>query len=145
MTGTIPSSPGRAATLGAGAAFAVSLAGGVLGGCIERQWNVVVVSWEMAGLMVSVLVTVSGFLVGSAAAMTHRVVPGTLLGAVLVGAVLAGIAMTNGSPRGVVVWTISVAIFAGAASGAVGGFIGRQSRTGSDEADGQASDRAAGK
>ena len=127
MNSKIPSSPGRAATLGAGAAFGVSIVGGTLGSWIESQWNMTVVSWEMAALVVCVLVTLGGFLVGSLAAMTRRIVAGTILGAVVLGACLAGIGLTNGSPQGVAIWTISVGICAGAASGAVGGAIGRRS------------------
>ena len=127
MNSRIPLSLGGAAIPGAGAAFGVSVVGGELGSWIEGQWNIVVISWEMAGLVVCVLVTLGGFLVGSMAAMTRRIVVGTILGAVVLGACMAGIGLTNGSPQGVVIWTISVGICAGAASGAVGGAIGKRS------------------
>ena len=60
MNRKIPSSLGRAATMGAGAAFGVSIVGGTLGSWIESQWNMTVVSWEMAGLVVCVLVPLGG-------------------------------------------------------------------------------------
>lgn len=124
-----PSAPGHASVLGAGVAFAVSLVGGILGSWIESQWQVVVISWEMAGLVVCVLVTIGGFLVAPLAAMIRRVLLGTVLGAVAVGACLAGVSLTNGSPPGVATWAILVGISAGAAAGAVGSTIGKRGRT----------------
>ena len=99
----------------------------MLGRLVERQWDIVVNSWEMTGFVVSVLVTLVGFFVGSAAAMTRKVVPVVVLGVILSGVALAGMALTNGSPQGVVVWTISAAICAGAAAGTVGGVIDHRS------------------
>ena len=124
-----PSAPGRASVLGAGVAFVVSMVGGSLGSCIESQWQVVVISWEMAGLVVCVLATIGGFLVAPLAAMTRRVLLGAVLGGVTVGACLAGVSLTNGSPPGVATWAIIVGICAGASAGAVGGVIGKRSAT----------------
>lgn len=123
------SSPGSASVLGAGSAFAVSVVGGALGSWIEGQWQVVVISWEMAGLVVCVLVTIGGFFVAPLAAMIRRVLLGTVLGGVTVGACLAGVSLTNGSPPGVATWAIVVGISAGVAAGAVGGAIGKRSAT----------------
>ena len=123
-----PSAPGRASVLGAGVAFAVSIVGGSFGSWIEGQWQVVVISWEMAGLAVCVLVTIGGFLVAPLAAMTRRVLLGTVLGGVAVGTCLAGVSLTNNSPPGVATWAIIVGICAGAAAGAVGGTIGKRRR-----------------
>ena len=124
-----PSAPGRASVFGAGVAFAVSMVGGSLGSWIESQWQVVVISWEMAGLVVCVLVTIGGFLVAPRAAMIRRVLLGTVLGGVAVGACLSGVSLTNGSPSGVATWAIIVGICAGAAAGAVGGAIGKRMTT----------------
>ncbi len=114
---------------GAVAAFAVSVIGGALGSWIEGHWKVVVISWEMAGLVVCVLVTIGGFFVAPLAAMIRRVLLGSALGAVAVGGCLAGVSLTNGSPPGVATWAILVGISAGAAAGAVGGAIGKRRRT----------------
>lgn len=123
------SSPGPASVLGAGSAFAVSMVSGALGSWIESQWKVIVISWEMAGLVVCVLVTLGGFFVAPLAAMIRRVLLGTVLGGVTVGACLAGVSLTNGSPPGVATWAIVVGVSAGAAAGAVGGVIGKRSQT----------------
>jgi hypothetical protein len=125
---TIRSAPSSAAVLGAGAAFGVSIIGGEVGNWIESYWNMTVVGWEMAGLVVCVLVTVCGFFIGSAAGMIRRVVIATVLGAVVGGACLAAVSLTNGSPRGVTIWSISVGVCGGAAAGAVGGLIGKRER-----------------
>ncbi|MDA1051413.1 MAG: hypothetical protein O3C40_13155 [Planctomycetota bacterium] len=124
----IPSVASSASVLGAGAAFGVSIVGGAVGSWIESQWNTVVISWEMAGLVVCVLVTVCGFFVGAAAGMIRRVVTGTVLGAVVVGACLAAISLTNGSPSGVAVWSIAVGVCAGAAAGATGTVVSKRNR-----------------
>ena len=126
MMGTL-SVLGRSSILGAGAAFAVCMIGGTLASWVESQCKVVVISWELAGLVVCVLVTIGGFLVAPLAAMTRRVVLGAIIGGVTVGGCLAGVSLTNGSPPGVVEWTILVGISAGAAAGAVGGAIGKLS------------------
>ncbi len=120
------SSPGRASVLGAGSAFAVGLMGGALGSWIEGQWKVVVISWEMAGLVVCVLVTICGFFVAPLAAMIRRVRLGSVLGAVAVGGCLAGVSLTNGSPPGVATWAIVVGLCSGAVAGTIGGVIGKR-------------------
>lgn len=118
-----------AAVLGAGAAFSVSILGGAIGNWIESQWNMVVISWEMAGLVVCVLATLCGFFFAAIAGIFARVVVGPVLGAVGVGACLAAISLTNGSPRGVAIWSIAVGVGAGMAAGAVGGMIGKQGQS----------------
>lgn len=82
----------------------------------------------MAGLVVCALVTGCGFLAGAAAGMIRRVVKGTVLGAVIVGACVAGVGLTNGSPPGVAIWSTCVGNTSGAASGAIGGTIGKYRR-----------------
>jgi hypothetical protein len=120
-------SPGKAASLGSGAAFGVSIVGGFVGSWVEHQWDTIVISWEMAALFVCVLVTFGGFFVGAIAGMIRRIGRGTVVGAILLGACLAGISLTNGSPQGVAIWSIIVGICSGAAAGAVGGAIGKWS------------------
>lgn len=75
-----------------------------------------------------VLVTVCGFFVGAAAGMIRRVVMGTVLGAVITGACLAAVSLTNGSPRGVANWAIVVSVRGGVAAGATGAFMGKGNR-----------------
>ena len=124
MSRGIPSSLVRAGTLGAAAAFAIGFAGATLGGWIESQWNIIVIietAWLVWGF-----VTLGGFLVGSLAAMTRRVVVGATLGVVFLGAGMACFGLAKGGPPGFTIWTISVGVCAGAASGAFGGAIGRR-------------------
>jgi len=121
----ISSAPSGAAILGAGVAFGVSILSGAVGSWIESQWNTFVCSWEMAGLVVCVLVTVCGFFAGAAAGMIRGVAIGLVLGAVIVGACVAGVGLTNGSPQGVAIWSTCVGISSGAAAGAIGGAVGK--------------------
>jgi len=128
MTSKTQSVSSSTVVLGAGAAFVVSIIGGAIGSWIESRWNTTVISWEMAGLVVCILVTVCGFFVGAAAGMS-RVVMGAVLGAVVVGACLATVSLTNGSPRSVAIWSIAVGVCAGAAAGATGAAIGKREET----------------
>lgn len=96
----IPSTSGRAANLGAGVTFGISVVAGSLGSWVENQWNTTVVNWKMAGLVVCGLMTGCGFFVGAIVGMIRRIVIGTVLGAVLVGGCSVGISRTNGSRSG---------------------------------------------
>jgi hypothetical protein len=111
---------------GAAAAFVVSFASSLVGTMVEQFLNTTVVSWEMAPVIVTIFVTVGGFVAGVFGSFSRSVVLASVIGAICLGSSLTWMCLKSGSPTGVVIWGISAGILSGAASGATGGLMGRR-------------------
>jgi hypothetical protein len=109
---------------GAGAGLGVGLLGALVGGMAEKALDTTVVSWEMGTLVVPLVCTVGGLLVGALAALSGTAARGILIGLV-VPALYSGwwLVQAWSFPPGVKVWAVAVWLIAGGAAGAVGGVL----------------------
>lgn len=108
--------------------FGIGIAATAVGGALEGPLGTIIVSWEMAGLIVTILAILGGAMMGSIGQMTARPLIGMVGGGLALSTVFASVALNNGCPTGVAVWTILVGLVTGTMSGGVGGWIGQRGR-----------------
>ena len=117
-----------ASAIGVVAGLAIGIAASAVGGSLEGPLGITIVSWEMAGLIVTMLATLGGGVMGGIGRMLASPVFGAVTGGLVLSGAFAGVALTNGCPHGVAVWTILVGLLTGVSSGCCGGWIGQRGR-----------------
>jgi len=116
----------KAATLssalcgGAVAGFGISLIAACVGTLLEGILSMILVSWEMAGLIVPILSGIGGAVVGLVGGMIGKPALSGCAGALALGGAYAAL-VSNEMPLGVAVWFVVAGLLSGAGAGAWGG------------------------
>ena len=117
-----------ASAIGVLAGLTIGIAASAIGGSLEGLLGITIVSWEMAGLIVTMLAALGGGVMGGIGRMLASPLFGAVTGGLVLSGAFAGVALTNGCPHGVAVWTIVVGLLTGVAAGSCGGWIGQRGR-----------------
>lgn len=111
---------------GMAAAFIVTVVACFVGALVEKQWNTILISWEITPLAVMILAMVGGAVAGIVGSFFRSAALAIPVGALGVGSFLTWMCLRSGGPTGVVIWGSTVGFISGAVAAVVGQLPGRR-------------------